>query len=78
MFFHKDFMCSTQYVFVILEIVIDNFLSKQELTLYLYWRRLFYDTNIAVKKFSLRINKIIICFLLKFCTCFKSCSLQIV
>jgi len=61
-------------VLVILEINIDNFLSKQELTMYvcLYWRRLLNDKNIDVKKIALHINKIIICFILKFCAYFNS------
>jgi len=39
-------------VLVIFEIIIDNLLSKQELTMYvyLYWRRLLNDMNIGVKK----------------------------
>ena len=67
-------MCSTQCVLAILEIIIDNFLSVQELNMYvyLYWRRFLNDTNMAVKKIALLINKIIICFILKFCTYFKS------
>jgi hypothetical protein len=60
--FHTEFMWSIKCVLVILEIFIDNFLSKQDLSMYiyLYWRRLLNGKNIDVKKITVRINTIII------------------
>ena len=50
----------------VLGIIVDYFLCKQELTMYLYWRRLFNDTNITVKKVAFSVNNnVIISFYIK-------------
>ena len=50
---HTEFTWGTRFVPVILGIIIDYFLSKQELTKYLYWRRLLNDTILVSGKLLL-------------------------